>query len=132
MRSHLLVFSAALCITLVGCASQSGSSSNASGLVDLNGCQVNPAMICDQVRGQSVTMSSTGLQADPRMVEQNSSRTANIFLPIKRKNGDEIFEVECGINTLNKSVSWAHVKTGPPVTDDDVKYLRAEGLCTAQ
>ncbi len=74
--------------------------------------------------------SNTGLQADPRMVEQNSARTANIFVPVKRLNGDEIFEVECGMNTLNQSVSWAHIKTGPPVTDDDVKFLRARDFCS--
>jgi hypothetical protein len=78
-------------------------------------------------RGQEVNMG--GKTADPRMVEQNSER-ANIFVPIKRLNGDEIFEVECGINTLNQSVTWAQIKTGPPVTDDDVKFLRAQGLCS--
>ena len=96
--------------------------------VVLNGCRVDPARICNSIRGQSVDMSNTGLQADPRMVEQNSARTANIFVPVKKPNGDEIFEVECGMNTLNQSVSWAHVKTGPPVTDDDAKYLRAQEL----
>ncbi len=73
-------------------------------------------------------MSNTGLSADPRMVEQNSARTANIFVPVNRPNGDEIFEVECGMNTLNQSVSWAQIKTGPPVTDDDAKFLRARRL----
>ena len=73
---------------------------------------------------------TNGLQADPRMLEQNSARTTNVFVPVKRLNGDEIFEVECGINTLNQSVSWAHVKTGPPVTDDDAKYLRARNYCS--
>ena len=75
-------------------------------------------------------MSNTGLQADSRMLEQNAARTANVFVPVKRLNGDEIFEVECGINTLNQSVSWAQVKTGPPVTDDDAKYLRALNYCS--
>ena len=75
-------------------------------------------------------MSGTGLSADPRMLEQNSARTANIFVPVRKLNGDEIFVVECGINTLNQSVSWAHVQTGPPVTDDDVKFLRAANYCS--
>jgi hypothetical protein len=64
------------------------------------------------------------------MVEQNMARTADIHVPVKRLNGDEIFEVECGINTLNQSVSWAHIRTGPPVTDDDAKFLRARGYCS--
>ena len=124
----LLIF---LSLALAACASHSASS-GAGGppnIVVLNGCRVDPARICNTIRGQSVNMTN-GLQADPRMLEQNSARTANIFVPVKRLNGDEIFEVECGINTLNQSVSWAQVKTGPPVTDDDVKYLRARNFCS--
>jgi len=124
----LLIF---LSSTLAACASHSASSGAGSppDVVVLNGCRVDPARICDNIRGHSVDMSN-GLQADPRMLEQNSARTANVFVPVKRLNGDEIFEVECGINTLNQSVSWARVKTGPPVTDDDVKYLRARNYCS--
>ena len=117
---------------IAACASH-GASSGGGGSTDvvvLNGCRVDPARICNNIRGQNVDISNTGLQADPRMVEQNYARTANIFVPVKRLNGDEIFEVECGINTLNQSVSWAHIKTGPPVTDDDSKFLRARDYCS--
>jgi hypothetical protein len=124
----LLVVSAAI----AGCASQSASSGGggSSDVKVLNGCRVDPARICDSIRGQNVDMSGTGLQGDSRMVEQNSARTANIVVPVKKANGDEIFEVECGMNTLNQSVSWAYIKTGPPVTDDDANYLRARGYCS--
>lgn len=131
MARSSLVLVIFLSSALAACASH--SSSNGAGappdVVVLNGCRVDPARICNNIRGQSVDMSN-GLQADPRMLEQNSARTANVFVPVKRLNGDEIFEVECGINTLNQSVSWARVKTGPPVTDDDVKYLRARNYCS--
>jgi len=123
-----------LLAALAGCASQAASTPTAGGgspdIVVLNGCRVDPARICNSVRGQNVTLSGTGLSADPRMLEQNSARTANIFVPVRKLNGDEIFVVECGINTLNQSVSWAHVQTGPPVTDDDVKFLRAANYCS--
>ncbi len=117
---------------IAACASQGASSGHggSSDVVVMNGCRVDPARICNNIRGQNVDMSNTGLQADPRMVEQNSARTANIFVPVRRLNGDEIFQVECGMNTLNQSVSWAKVMTGPPVTDDDAKYLRARGYCS--
>ena len=131
MRSGLFVLSLALLITLAACGSQ-GASSGGSGasVVVLNGCRVDPARICNNIRGQSVIMAGTGLNADPRMVEQNTARTANISVPIKKPDGSELFEVECGINTLNQSVSWAHVQTGPKLTDDDVKYLRAGNYCS--
>lgn len=127
MQWSLLVFLLFISTAIAACASQGKSS---GGIVVMNGCRVDPAPICNSARGQTVNSSGTGLEADPRMIEQNSARTANIFLPIKRPNGDEIFEVECGMNTLNQSVSWAQIKTGPPVTDDDVKFLRAQGLCS--
>jgi hypothetical protein len=70
-----------------------------------------------------------GLMADPRMVEQDSARTANIQVSIKKPNGDELFEVECGMNTLNQLVSLAHIRPGPTITDDDATYLRGAGYC---
>ena len=132
MQRRLLVLLLFVSTAMAGCASNSapGGGTGGSSVAVLNGCRVDPARICDSIRGQSVTMSGTGLEADSRMVEQDSNRTANIFVPVKRKNGDEIFEVECGINTLHQSVSWAYVKTGPPVTDDDAKYLRGAGYCS--
>ncbi len=132
MQRNLLVLLLFVSTAIAACASQGKSSggSSSSNIVVMNGCRVDPARICNNLRGQTVDMSNTGLSADPQMVEQDSARTANIFVPVRRKNGDEIFEVECGINTLNQSVSWAYVKSGPPVTDDDAKYLRALNYCS--
>lgn len=103
MQRRLLVSILFISTILSACGSQNASSGGDSSVV-LNGCRVDPARICNSLRGQPVDMSDSGLQADPRMVEQNSARTANIFVPVKRLNGDEIFEVECGMNTLNQSV----------------------------
>ena len=132
MQRGLLVLLLFVSTAIAACASQSTSSGGggSNNVKVLNGCRVDPARICNSVRGQNVDDASTGLQADPRMIEQNSERTANIFLPVKKPNGDEIFEVECGINTLNQSVSWAQIKTGPPVTDADATYLRGAGYCS--
>ncbi|HLX04889.1 MAG TPA: hypothetical protein VKR28_05105 [Candidatus Binatus sp.] len=129
-RLPVLIF--ILSTAVAACGSQNAPSAGGgpSNAVVMNGCRVDPARICNSLRGQSVDVSNTGLQADPRMMEQNSARTANIFVPVKKSNGDEIFEVECGMNTLNQSVSWAQIKTGPPVTDDDAKYLRSAGYCS--
>jgi hypothetical protein len=132
-RWMLVLILCGLTAVVAACGTQGASGGGGkSDEVVLNGCRVDPARICDAARNQPVQMSGTGLEADPnsRMVEQNSARTANIFIPVKNPKGYEIFEVECGINTLNHSVSWAHVKTGPPVTDDDAKYLRASNYCS--
>jgi len=129
MKLRLLVLVLFISPVIAGCGSQS-SKADPSGAVVLNGCRVDPTRICNSIRGQSVDESNTGLQADPTKLEQDSARTASIYVPVKRENGDEIFEVECGMNTLNQSVSFAYVKTGPPVTDDDAKFLRARNYCT--
>jgi hypothetical protein len=89
-----LVFLLFLSASIAACASQSapsasGGESVSSGSVVMNGCKVDPAPICDSARGQNVDMSN-GMTADPRMVEQNSARTANIFIPIKRTDGQEL------------------------------------------
>jgi len=133
MQRSLLVLLLFLSTAIAACASRGTASSSGASSTDvvvLNGCRVDPARICNNIRGQSVVMSTTGLTADPRVVEQNTPRTANIFVPVRRLNGDEIFQVECGMNTLNQSVTWAKVMTGPAVTDDDAKFLRAQGYCS--
>ncbi|HSY80083.1 MAG TPA: hypothetical protein VK884_10760, partial [Verrucomicrobiae bacterium] len=85
MARSSLVLVIFLSSALAACASHSASSGpgGPSNIVVLNGCRVDPARICDNIRGQSVDMSN-GLQADPRMLEQNSARTANVFVPVKR------------------------------------------------
>jgi hypothetical protein len=136
MRGCLLVLLLFVAASMMACASQGASQGGSSdgkastNIVDMNGCKVDPAPICNSLRGQSVDMSNTGLSADSRMLEQNSARTANVFVPIKGNNGDELFEVECGMNTINQSVTWAQIKTGPKLTDEDVKFLRARGMCS--
>jgi hypothetical protein len=97
MHRSLQIFALFVATAIAACASQSapsGANGGSTEVVTMNGCRVDPARICNNVRGQNVTMSGTGLSADPRMVEQNSARTANIFVPVKRLNGGEIFEVE--------------------------------------
>src|ERR1700674_671210 len=101
MHRLLLALVLFVATTIAACASQGASSGGkgATNIVDMNGCKVDPAPICDSLRGKEVNMG--GMTADPRMVEQNSARTANIHVPIKRDDGQELFEVECGMNTLN-------------------------------
>ncbi len=132
MRQSLLVLILVVAATVAACASNSASS-GAGGSTDvkvLNGCRVDAGRICNSIRGQSVDESNTGLEADSTRLEQNSARTASIIVPVKNPKGDEIFEVECGMNTQHQSVSWAYIKTGPPVTDADATYLRGAGYCS--
>ena len=70
---RLLVLILFLSTALAACSSNtsSGTGGGSSDVKVLNGCRVDPARICNSIRGQSVTMSNTGMQADSRMLEQN-------------------------------------------------------------
>lgn len=114
-----------LALMVASCGSSGGGAP--AGPTDVGGCKIDAAKVCAGFRGQSVNMS--GMTADRRMVEQNSNVTAQVFLPIKDPDGNELVEVECGINYQKESVVYAYVKAGPKMTEDHLKYLRAQGLC---
>ncbi|HYL57509.1 MAG TPA: hypothetical protein VEU51_01460 [Candidatus Acidoferrales bacterium] len=114
-----------LALMVASCGSSGGGA--AAGPTDVGGCKIDAAKICAGARGQPVNMS--GMTADRRMVEQNSEHTAQVFLPIKDPDGNELVEVECGINYQKDSVVYASVKAGPKMTEDHLKYLRAQGIC---
>jgi hypothetical protein len=112
---------------LAACASK--TSSGTPGIVDVgNGCKINAAQVCANIRGQPVEMSD-GHTADHRMVEQNSTHTADIFVPINMPDGSEIVEVKCRINAQKQSVQDANVQVAAPMTNEREKYLRAQGYC---
>ena len=131
MRRIFLVLMLSMSMAIVACASNSASSGSGSSndVKVLNGCKVDAARIATASAGRA----STKATPDRRPIRQGSTKlgaTANIVVPVKNPKGDEIFEVECGMNTQQQSVSWASIKTGPPVTDDDANYLRGAGYCS--
>ena len=125
IRLSLMLISFAL----AACASQSASSGPAGTKLIGSGCNFNAASVCASARNKPVQMSSTGLSADQRMLEQNSAHTADIFIPINMPDGSEIVEVKCRINAQKQSVQDANVQVAAPITDEREKYLRAQGFC---
>ncbi len=111
---------------LAGCSSM-GDQTNQS--LQAKGCKIDAARICAAVKNQPITMSNTGLQADQRMVEQNSPATTDITSSIPMPTGEPDLMIHCGINTKYQSVTYANIAPGPAFSDDDVKYLRARGYC---
>ncbi len=129
MQRSVLVLLLFVLTAIAACASQgaSGGGGGSTDVVVLNGCRVDPARICNNAREGSVDASGTRWMPFPL---EDASGAAYFMISVKRLNGDELFMVDCGINTLTLSITWAHVKTGPPVTDDDAKYLRARDYCS--
>jgi hypothetical protein len=145
MRSHLLVFSATprswiVCaiILLAGagifsaCGTQHDSSANSapsgSSSAGASGCEINAEPICEQIAKQPVVESNTGLTVDPREREGNSARTSWVQTSTQTPGGTTI-AINCGINAEHSSVVSAQALKGASLTDADVMYLRAQGLC---
>jgi len=83
--------------------------------------------LCQQVAAAPVT-SATGLTMDPREREGAAPRTVWEHAHTQTPGGT-IVEVSCAINTEHSAVVSAQPLNGVPLTDADVIYLRAQGLC---
>jgi hypothetical protein len=119
-----------IAIGLVGLAACSSIGAQTSQSLEAKGCKIDAARICAAVKNKPVAMAGTGLMADQRMLEQDSLVTADITMPIPMPQGEPDLEIHCGINPKYQSVTYANVAPGPPVSDDDVKCLRARGYCS--
>ena len=115
-------------LALIVASCGSAGAGAAAGPTDVGGCKIDAARLCADARGQSVNMTN-GLTGDRRMVEQNSEHTAQVSIPINDPDGNELVEIQCGINYQKESVIYASVKAGPKMTEDHLKYLRAQGFC---
>ncbi len=129
MQRSVLVLLIFVSTAIAACASQGAPDARggSTDVVVMNGCRVDPARICNNARERSVDASGTRWTPFPLV---DASGAADFMISVSRLNGDELFMVDCGINTLTLSITWAKVMTGPPVTDDDAKYLRARGYCS--
>jgi hypothetical protein len=123
-----LIIILCLLTTVSGCSGVGANETVKS--LDDKGCKVDATRICGAIKNQPVDMASTGLQADQRMLEQNSPVTSDIIVPIAMPNGEPDLTIHCGINTKYRSVTYAGVARGPAVSDAGVKYLRAHGYCS--
>jgi len=110
-------------------ASPSAAPSSAPGAsANRDGCDIDAAKLCQQVAVAPITSASTGLTLDPREREEAAPRTAWETAQT-RTPGGTIIEVSCGINAQQSAVVSAQALKGAPLTDADVIYLRAQGLC---
>jgi hypothetical protein len=115
---------AAVAAFAVGCGSQHGNQASLAAA----GCKVDAAQVCAGVKGQEINMA--GMSADQRMVEQNSSATAEVHMPIHFPSGDPDLEVNCNINSRTQAVVYAEVLPGPALSDKDIDFLRGSGFCS--
>jgi hypothetical protein len=129
MQRSLLALVFFVSISIAACASQNASSSGGgSSSAGASGCEINAEPICEQIAKQPVVESNTGLTVDAREREGDSARTSWVQTSTQTPGGTTI-AVNCGINSEHSSVVSAQALKGAPLSDADVMYLRAQGLC---
>jgi hypothetical protein len=96
-----------------------------------SGCTVDFKKVCQALIDQP-TFSLNGVEYDAQRLEQNSTRHTNIDLPFIMPNGNLIGTAQCQFDTQNRTVSYARLLPGPPITDVEAQYLRSRGWCADQ
>lgn len=64
------------------------------------------------------------------MVEQNEPAVSDMHVTIPMPPGEPDIDVRCTVNSRLGTLRYASVASGPAVTDDGVKFLRARGYCS--
>jgi hypothetical protein len=90
-----------------------------------NGCQIDAARICRQMRHTFSSSSSALSQA-----QQNASATRDLVVPIRMPHGEPSIDIHCGINTRDQSVTYVRVAQAPNMTFNDEIFLRSRGYCS--
>ena len=117
-----------ICLMLLAGACSTQTSA-ASSVADFSGCKVDLREICQAMYKQP-TFTINGQQTDARQLEQSALPHTEIMMPFKYPNGDLIANLDCMMDLQHRTVSYARVLPGPPITDKEVQYVRGLGLCS--
>jgi hypothetical protein len=106
------ILSILIAMSLASC----GPAGNQAETVDgSNGCQIDAARICHDMRKTPFFGSAQGTIRE-------------LIVPISIPLGPNI-DVHCGINTADQSVAYVRVVQPPSLTTDDLISLRSRGYC---
>jgi hypothetical protein len=114
-----------IAFALAACSSGGGTEQSLAA----KGCKLDAAAICGRAV-QNHTYNLAGMTADQRMVEQNEPATSDMHVTIPMPPDEPEIDVRCTINSQLGSVRYASISSGPAVSDDGVKFLRARGYCS--
>jgi hypothetical protein len=90
-------------------------------------CVIDAVKICHDTRDKAGTM---GVQrADATMIERNQPVTMWQTVPIRDRDGELLAQIQCHVNTRNRTVIYAQALSGPPLTEASVAKLRGWGYC---
>ena len=121
-----LVFSAMLAL-LNACSTAGGSQTNAAALNDI-GCQFESKKVCEQALSKPVNYSSGITTGNESYFQQNAPATVWEQVPIKAPGGSEV-DVQCQVNTQNKTVVYAYAAPSGTVSESDRNWFKQSGWC---
>jgi len=106
-----------------------GSQTPAAALAKI-GCDFNSKKVCEQAMAHPVSFSSGITTGNQSYFQQNDPATAWEQVPIKAPGGSEI-DVQCQIDTLDKTIIYAYAAPSGSVSESDRGWLMKSGFCHA-
>lgn len=131
MRKMRLIPLAVAVSMLAACGVRQDNPNADSSTISQSGCTVDLKKVCQALIDQP-TFTLNGVEYNARRLEQNYVRHTPIEMTFKMPNGDLTRTAECQFDTLNRTVSYARLLPGPPITDVEVQYVKSHGWCAEQ
>lgn len=103
-------------------------SQTSSEALDKIGCQFDSKKVCEDALTHPVSYSSGITTSNQSYFQQNAPATVWEQVPIKAPGGSEV-DVQCQINTQNKTVVYAYASPSGTVSESDRNWLRQTGMC---
>jgi hypothetical protein len=117
-----LIFAAA-----PGGCTPAGSQTSAAAL-DQIGCQFEAKKVCAQAMAHPVNFASGITTGNQSYFQQNAPATVWEQVPVKAPGGSEV-DVQCQINTQDKTLVYAYASPSGTVSDHDREWLKNVGWC---
>jgi hypothetical protein len=117
----------AMLALLTACATTGGSQTNTAAL-DQIGCQFESKKVCEQAITKPVNYSSGITTGNQSYFQQNGPATVWQQVPIKAPGGSEV-DVQCQVNTQDKTVVYAYAAPSGAVSDSDRNWFKQSGWC---
>ena len=126
-RSGQVALSAILAAALGGGCTPAGSQSSTAALAAI-GCQFDAKEVCEHALARPVNFSTGITTSNQSYFQQNTPATAWEQVPIKAPGGSEV-DVQCQVNTQNRTVIYAYAAPSGTVSDSDREWLKNVGWC---
>ncbi len=127
LKEGIYLACAALLATAVGGCTPAGSQTGAAALEKI-GCNFDSKKVCEQALAHPVNYASGITTSNQSYFQQNAPATVWEQVPIKAPGGSEV-DVQCQINTQNKTVVYAYAAPSGTLSESDRDWLKNAGLC---